>query len=439
MLLNLFYVWIALMPFLSISPWQVIVAPPFYYGFVYYGILFILSLLTLWNLWKGKLASPFSRKDLLVLGYVLVCILTLVLNWNIPGAENPQNEAGFTRLHIYNVFLIIYLIANISSVFVIRCIVISKEYLNKILQIITVSAILACLWGIVMVWLHVLKVIPDEMLALGTYFPRLMGTATEPQVFGNYLILPLFIALAFLLKNPSIKTCITVFILATALIMTYSAGAWIGAFVAAVTFLAINFRYFSNMIWRKLIIILIALILFISMLALIYPKYTNSLVISKFFFWNISKEITEYKVTKDYPDDKLHRTWMAQAAVNMFMAKPLLGVGTGNYGYLFNKYKPDYVPPFDFLVKTHNAYLEILAETGSIGFALFSLWLLLNILPNLKKALLTDKQDARLMLSGSICAFIGILAHGSALGIFAHNHTWIALGLIITGDNIFEA
>jgi O-antigen ligase len=129
---------------------------------------------------------------------------------------------------------------------------------------------------------------------------------------------------------------------------------------------------------------------------------------------------------------------MARAAINMFKEKPLLGVGVGNYGYIYNKYKAEYAPRFEFLVKTHNAFLEILAETGLVGFALFFSWLALNFLPGIGRAFIINNKGSKLVLTALICSFMGILVHGLALGIFMHSHTWLMLGLILAGERTLE-
>jgi|GEM_PF-955827 len=52
----------------------------------------------------------------------------------------------------------------------------------------------------------------------------------------------------------------------------------------------------------------------------------------------------------------------------MFLHHPVLGVGYGNYRSLYNDYLPGVAPNE---LDTHNLYLQLLAETGIIGFAAF--------------------------------------------------------------------
>ena len=58
------------------------------------------------------------------------------------------------------------------------------------------------------------------------------------------------------------------------------------------------------------------------------------------------------------------------AAGSMFIEHPILGVGYGNYRALYSDYLPALVPN---QLDAHNLYLQLLAETGIIGFAIFCL------------------------------------------------------------------
>ena len=58
------------------------------------------------------------------------------------------------------------------------------------------------------------------------------------------------------------------------------------------------------------------------------------------------------------------------AAGSMFIEHPVLGVGYGNYRGLYSDYLPALTPN---QLDAHNLYLQLLAETGIIGFAIFCL------------------------------------------------------------------
>jgi O-antigen ligase len=74
-----------------------------------------------------------------------------------------------------------------------------------------------------------------------------------------------------------------------------------------------------------------------------------------------------------------------QAGIQMFFDHPFIGVGIGNYPYTYARYAPpgaERTPRY-----AHNTYIQILTETGLIGFFVFITGILLNfiVLSRIKK------------------------------------------------------
>jgi O-antigen ligase/tetratricopeptide (TPR) repeat protein len=68
------------------------------------------------------------------------------------------------------------------------------------------------------------------------------------------------------------------------------------------------------------------------------------------------------------------RTFFWQAAFNGFLDSPVIGQGFGTYSIVMPRFRsPDYwmVQSEDIVPHTHNEFLEILSDTGLIGFGLF--------------------------------------------------------------------
>ena len=94
------------------------------------------------------------------------------------------------------------------------------------------------------------------------------------------------------------------------------------------------------------------------------------------------------------------RAVMWLSAVDMFKDYPLTGVGLGNFSNHFSTYMADILEahPVDFLknsatfhLHTHNDYLEILSETGILGFIAFCVFCL--ILLSRCKIFLSQSED----------------------------------------------
>ena len=95
-------------------------------------------------------------------------------------------------------------------------------------------------------------------------------------------------------------------------------------------------------------------------------------------------------------------------AGTMFLQRPVLGVGYGNYRSLYNDYLPGVTPN---QLDSHNLYLQFLAETGIIGFVAFFTMVILFARGALKLAKNTDSWR-RILGIGVGGALAATLIHG---------------------------
>jgi putative inorganic carbon (hco3(-)) transporter len=97
----------------------------------------------------------------------------------------------------------------------------------------------------------------------------------------------------------------------------------------------------------------------------------------------------------------------------MIRAYPLLGIGPGNEA--FNKIYPLYQLPNYSALSAYSIYLELLVETGVVGFTCF-LWFLLVLLNRagiaLRQLRSRQRQDVLWLIAG-IATITGMLAHGA--------------------------
>ena len=427
------------MPFLSVSPWQTLFMAPFYYGFIYFTLISILFLLVVIATSKHKLEGG---AFFFLIFFVFFSFLSIILNWNITYPALPFNIHGLKAPHLYNLIVFIYLGLNAITFYLVTRIVDDKEVFVRSIAILIFSSILASFWGILMVFGNISGLFPSNFLPLDI-FPRLSGTATEPQVFADFLLVGIPFSLVLLVKKSSLVNFVNTFILILALAMTFSMGGWVAAFLSLTLFFLlvrklISIKHFFG-VWG----IIILSILTVSVLSLSFPSYQNnfSMYFSKLKFWNIHKEATIYHETMKNRnkniyegnlvnrfDDKLQRTWMTEAAINMFKSRPLFGIGTGNYGYFYNVFKPEGTPIKPYREKTHNAYLEVLAENGIVGFLCF-LGFIVGVLS-------VSSKGRDLFALAFLASVVGLLIHGLSFGILSHNHFWIALGLVFASRKL---
>jgi hypothetical protein len=420
------------MPLLSVSPWQYVIRPPFYYGFFYYAII---AALIVFLLVRNKPRIKWDLIHVLLAVFLLINVLSLMINWIMIDPRSIPWAGGLKSPLIYNLLVTIYLLMNIVTFWIAGKVIVSTKILEKSIEIVVLFSVFASFWGIIMVMGHMTGWLKEEILIVNL-FPRLTGTATEPQVFGNFLLLGWPLSLVLLIKRSNWVNLLSVFILSLSLIMTFSMGAWLGALGGLLLIGVLSYKGLSVKLGISLIAILVLIIGCLTIFSLVYPPYLANFdkYTSKLMVWNIKKEATIYKESikgrnpEEYRgdivnrfDDKLQRVWMGQAAINMFRAKPLLGVGPGNYGFLYNEYKPSGTPRKPYMEKTHNAYLEILAETGILGLTVFLAIMLILLIKSWPRTLLG---------AGCYASVVALMIHGLSFGILAHNYTWLAMGLL---------
>ena len=137
------------------------------------------------------------------------------------------------------------------------------------------------------------------------------------------------------------------------------------------------------------------------------------------------------------------RFMYAEAAYNTYAANPVLGVGLGNYAFYFEKMLPD-----EFLARTpevlriltpevgrnrlitpKNLYFRILAETGLLGMAAFTAFLI-AVLGCALFLWFSMEQQQRFWGSASLLGLCVFLASGFSFDSLAIPNMWVVFGLI---------
>lgn len=274
---------------------------------------------------------------------------------------------------------------------------------------------------------------------------RAFGTFGQPNPFGGFMGLLLPIALAAALgwgwrwfrrigaptREPRALLLAFFYTLAAglllvAVLMSWSRGAWLaaGAGVLVLMF-ALPRRW-----WIGVALVGVIAVGGASMAALdLLPSSILDRVSSAF---NETFSVTDVRgvniTTENYALVERLAHW--QAAVNMATAHPWLGVGLGNYEAAY----PDYrLINWRFaLGHAHNFYLNVLAESGMVGFVGFSLTWLLVFWFTWRARAHRDPQ-AHLLAAGLLGAWAYLAVHSLTDNLFVNNlflHIGSMLGLV---------
>ena len=285
----------------------------------------------------------------------------------------------------------------------------------------------------------------DHLLIFGRFF-RAFGTFGQPNPFGGFmgLLLPLALMGSFAYAQILLKgfqqarrpqrdsillfSCfaLTSILLFCALIASWSRGAWLGFAVStAVMIFAIPVRISRGIAGAVALGILFAGMWYGG---LVPRSIMNRLTTAAGDFFTID-DIRGVDVS---PENfaVMERIAHWQAALNMAEARPLFGVGLGNYEVVYEEYR--LINWKDALGHAHNLYLNMLAETGVAGaLAYIAFWLGIFALTWRTRA--HPNLFARCMAIGLLGCWTYLAVHSIFDNLYVNNlflHLGVLLGML---------
>ncbi|MBX5491095.1 MAG: O-antigen ligase family protein [Chloroflexi bacterium] len=246
-------------------------------------------------------------------------------------------------------------------------------------------------------------------------FMRAYGHFSQPNPFAGYLgtALPLALALAWLMPGAAPRWARPAFLaLAAGVLLSLSRGAWLGQAVACAALLALA----SPRSRRHLLVLAVALLLLalLGTLGVLPPAIADRLGIIAEYFGPF--DVRTVEVTgENWSVVERMAHW--QAAWYMFLDRPWLGVGPGNYATAYEQYfLPNWADP---LGHAHNYYLNLAAETGLVGLATFLLVLGLAYRAAVR-GLGSSDPFWRTVALGTLGTLLALTVHSSFDSLFVH-------------------
>jgi len=270
---------------------------------------------------------------------------------------------------------------EVLGVYVFAANVLDRDRARTLVFVVLLTGAAAALHG----WYQFFTRSGPEGFLLFERFMRAYGTFEQPNPYAGYLglIAPLALSLAlggwkvgrlegwkvgewgqgeFLIYGSSFG------LMAVAMAMSWSRGAWIG-FVAAVVAVSVVRSRRAAAIFAALVAVG-AVVLILGSFQLLPGSLTQRL--TDFLPYLRPFDVREVEVT-DANFAVVERMAHWQAGWQMWSEHPWRGVGVGNYEPIYPAY---YIPPWkEPLGHAHNYYLNVAAETGLIGLlAYLILW-----------------------------------------------------------------
>ena len=273
-------------------------------------------------------------------------------------------------------------------------------------------------------------------------FPRIQSTALEPLFFASFLLIPFSILSVRQLIADKTRA-ITLFAVATTIVLTVSRGAIAAGVLVAAT-LTLSACIYKGRSWRRVLTYL-ALLLVAAFFAY-FLTFASSLTTSKtgdkkYSAEKKTKQLVAQTVNLDSQDDRVRNRKLAWDA---FKGQPVFGIGPGNFDRYAKEAYPGYRQAPRVIV--NNEPLELLAETGLVGFLTllaFSVTLLYSAFRYVLRRFLNGElgSDGGVWAAG-IIAYLGATAvQYQTFSTLYIMHIWVAIGLlmaIVLGDNSKE-
>ncbi len=245
---------------------------------------------------------------------------------------------------------------------------------------------------------------PESPLSKTTRVYSYLG---NPNLLAGYL-LPIFVfsIIAFFAWERWMCKALAVLMIGVngaCLLLTFSRGGWIGLVFALFVLLLLLTHWWSIylprfwQIWALPIILGTAATVVMAALIVVEPLRDR---VSSIFAGR-----------GDSSNNFRINVWLS--VIEMIKDHPILGIGPGNAA--FNKIYPIYQRPRFSALSAYSIFLEVLVETGIIGFTCF-LWLLLVTFGQAWRSLQhlrTVKSREGFWLIGAIASLIGMMGHGA--------------------------
>lgn len=382
------------------------------YILIWQGAFFILGIYTIRVC--RQFSIPFGR-----LGYGLDGVVALT----IFAATLSTLNAQFRAVACWNLLLIInYVVFLYLSVNWLRHGKLTRHLLWAILSVtgIATSIVSLALWR------------PNVGMWLSQDFNAAIRNAQplgHHNFVGGYELLLLPIVCSFTLSQQGWRRSIGIVataIVAIALYASGSRGALLGASVLGLFCLGLGLAFSNYRDRRRWIVASCALLLIMTLVLSSNPR-----IRSLFTITTAATENQKVSIVSIADGPAKDRIFMVEAARNIFVKHPILGVGPGNLSRVYNTYRPAEAGSGLTLVQQlHNTPAQIIAELGILGFsAYFGLLIGIVRLGFILYKLIPEQRD-RTLLYGIAASWLG---YGiSSLSDYQLENIGITVTLVIT-------
>ncbi|EDX85831.1 O-Antigen Polymerase family [Synechococcus sp. PCC 7335] len=219
----------------------------------------------------------------------------------------------------------------------------------------------------------------------------------------NLLIFPISLSLCVTQKGWKRWVCILFSgVIGVGLYVSGSRGAMVGALMLLLLGMPFQLWQHRRKVQKSYLVGGVLILLTALALAFSNPR------MSELFEFSTSPEVDETASVVVADGPTADRLFMLQAARNIFLEHPIVGVGPGNLSRVYSLYRPiEAGGGMALIQQLHNTPAQILAELGALGFGVYIGWLVWLIrMTGRIYSKVTDSTD-RYLLYGIAASFVG--------------------------------
>ncbi len=217
---------------------------------------------------------------------------------------------------------------------------------------------------------------------------RLTGSFKHPNDYGTFLI-------------AGFPFCVAGFVMALKVHKKYSAAFW------ALLFLGLSFVMMRTLSRGAILSAFVSLFIF-GMAFRFRWKALGCLVLGLLLLWFVPSAIQErFRDMIIFQGSSPERLLLIETAIRMIKSSPVFGLGLNTYSDYFPLFRP---PDYKAIMYAHNSYLQMGAEMGLLGLAIFLLFVTTLLLRSLVKFFSPETSDhTRVFGFALICGIAGFL------------------------------
>jgi len=278
------------------------------------------------------------------------------------------------------------------------------------------------------------QLVTGESFITGRIIPRLHGVFVDANIFAAYMVTLIPLCFAFLhnsqKRKQKILWIISLIFYGTAFTLTFSRSGILGLLVALIILL-LFYPKLRPVIFKVCVTVIL-------LLTMLFVWGSNRYPLLSLGFQPFFKGFTDLR---PYTSGGLH-LWLYNTAWEIFLHNPLFGVGLGNFHHNILKYcelNPSGFQLFNsasqrgITVPTHSSWLQILAETGIVGFTIYFLIVIFAIRKIWRVIINTKKTDPEYCSVSRAClaSLIGFSACGIFYSLQMYPVGWFFVGIAV--------